>query len=552
MKKAMTTMLILSCFSFVSCQKPTNTDDYVIICNKDGQALFEVVCDDKANEQTINIVESFINKLQEKCNTSFVLKQSSSLDCENEIVVGSVDERENSLYYSFSSSPTSYNLSYENNDVVVFASMDEALKTSLEVLYDSIEKLNDGSYGIKKDLKIQGDINMKTVVPRMMSTIATYEGYYYCENNNYQLGYSNASELDFKAYNNFLVEEGFEKAYENDKNNNKFSTLVKGDAFVSISYYPEVKRLHVLYGPKTELPSQQKVDSTKVVEPSITHIGRQGASQSSPGLSIVCQLKDGSYVIVDGGPNDENDEKALLEFLKSNNPKEGKPQVTWMFTHAHHDHMGLAVSFLSKYYNEIDVKMFYYNFPDFDTLSIPSEYPSRIEDSKELIAEFDEIIKSHYSNSQKYIFHTGDKLQLPGCEIEILLTHEGFWPNEISWINHTSSSWIMNFEGKTMMVLGDTEATLCQWLAASYKEKLKSDILQVTHHGLNGGDTKMYSYVDPSICLWPIDQTRFESEPMCLGTKYGFEFNAWIRDDSIRKRTHYAASSTTTLYIKDL
>ena len=289
-----------------------------------------------------------------------------------------------------------------------------------------------------------------------------------------------------------------------------------------------------------------------MVEPSITHIGRQGASQSSPGLSIVCQLKDGSYVIVDGGPNDENDEKALLEFLKSNNPKEGKPQVTWMFTHAHHDHMGLAVSFLSKYYNEIDVKMFYYNFPDFDTLSIPSEYPNRIEDSKELIAEFDEIYNSHYSNSKKYIFHTGDKLQLPGCEIEILLTHEGFWPNEISWINHTSSSWIMNFEGKTMMVLGDTEATLCQWLATSYKEKLKSDILQVTHHGLNGGDTKMYSYVDPSICLWAIDQTRFETEPMCLGTKYGFEFNAWIRDDSIRKRTHYAASSTTTLYIKDL
>ena len=88
--------------------------------------------------------------------------------------------------------------------------------------------------------------------------------------------------------------------------------------------------------------------------------------------------------------------------------------------------------------------------------------------------------------------------------------------------------------------------------ALAYKETLKCDILQVTHHGLNGGDTLMYSYVDPDICLWAIDQTRFETSDMCLGTKYGFEFNAWIRNDKIKVRKHYAASTTTKLYIKDL
>ena len=551
MKKALIAVLTLSCFSFVSCDKPNN-DDYVLVCDANKNCLFNIVYESKETTESTKIIEEFVERLEEKCGVEFSVLDSNQPDKSNEILIGNIADRDNSLYYNLSSMPTTYTVSYENEDIVVYSMLKESLKESLDLLYESIEQLEDGSFGIKKDLKIQGDVNMKTVVPRMMSTLAIYDGHYYCENNNYQIGYSNASELDFKAYNNFLKEEGFVKAFDNQMNNNLYSTLTKGDAFVNISYYPEVKRLHVLYGPNIYLPQQEKQSDTKVVEPSITHIGRKGASQSSPGLSIVCQLEDGSYVIVDGGPTEESDEKALLEFLKENNPNNEKPRVTWMFTHAHHDHMGLAVSFLSKYYNEINVEMFCYNFPDFDTLPIPSEYPNRIDDSKELIAEFEEIYSKHYSNATKYIFHTGDRLQLPGCEIEILLTHEGFWPNEFSWINHTSSSWVMNFEGKTMMVLGDTEATLCKWIAAAYKETLKCDILQVTHHGLNGGDTLMYSYVDPDICLWAIDQTRFETSDMCLGTKYGFEFNAWIRNDKIKVRKHYAASTTTKLYIKDL
>ena len=98
-----------------------------------------------------------------------------------------------------------------------------------------------------------------------------------------------------------------------------------------------------------------------------------------------------------------------------------------------------------------------------------------------------------------------------------------------------------------MLVLGDCEQTVCEYLAKLYEVNIKCDILQVTHHGLNGGYIPLYEYVDPSICLWAIDKTRFETSDMCLGTKWGFEYNAWLRNESIRKRTHYHASQTTTI-----
>ena len=102
-----------------------------------------------------------------------------------------------------------------------------------------------------------------------------------------------------------------------------------------------------------------------------------------------------------------------------------------------------------------------------------------------------------------------------------------------------------------MLVLGDCEQTVCEYLAKLYEDSIKSDILQVTHHGLNGGSISLYSYVKPEICFWAIDKNRYETSPWCLGQN-GCDFNIWIRNDKIKDRDHYHASETTTLKVKDL
>ena len=100
------------------------------------------------------------------------------------------------------------------------------------------------------------------------------------------------------------------------------------------------------------------------------------------------------------------------------------------------------------------------------------------------------------------------------------------------------------------MLLGDCEKELCQFMADVYGEELKSDILQLSHHGYNGACLDLYRYIDPDICFWASDEYRFYNDPRCLGTASGYDFNAWLRDDSIRRREHYHASADTTIALQ--
>ena len=97
------------------------------------------------------------------------------------------------------------------------------------------------------------------------------------------------------------------------------------------------------------------------------------------------------------------------------------------------------------------------------------------------------------------------------------------------------------------MILGDCEKSLCRQMAATFGACLKSDLLQLTHHGANGASLDLYQVIDPDICFWACSQSKFESDERMLGTKAGYEFNAYIRDESIRARKHYHSGETTVI-----
>ena len=114
-------------------------------------------------------------------------------------------------------------------------------------------------------------------------------------------------------------------------------------------------------------------------------------------------------------------------------------------------------------------------------------------------------------------------------------------------------------------------------MAEVYGNYLQSDVVQVTHHGVNGATLALYQVVDPQICLWPIDEYRFTNDGRCLGltatsndngysytvysnpnnkTKWEkYNFNYWLRtEDPIwnrgadsGERVHYHNSTTVTI-----
>jgi hypothetical protein len=73
--------------------------------------------------------------------------------------------------------------------------------------------------------------------------------------------------------------------------------------------------------------------------------------------------------------------------------------------------------------------------------------------------------------------------------------------------NHNDESLAMMFEfnGKKFLVLGDVYPQNTAALAKIYKESLKADIVQTSHHGYDNTDAaQVYKYVQATMVMWPI------------------------------------------------
>ncbi|MBE6959258.1 MAG: hypothetical protein E7448_00845 [Ruminococcaceae bacterium] len=331
---------------------------------------------------------------------------------------------------------------------------------------------------------------------------------YSCGNDNYLLVYSSVYSTAAKNYEKELQSSGYTLTQSNEIGSNRFATFHKGEQMVHCVYFAADREYRITYGPKTYMGETQAVtDYSAVVTPSVSMIAMSCDEEAGTGMCIVAQLADGSYVIIDGGFGQKADEaqrsvdmKTLLNFLKDNNPNGGKPQVTWMITHADWDHIGLPVWFTKLYGDQIQVNTVCYNFP------IGTSLAGNIDSFMTAIAD-------KYPNANHYIMHTGNKLYLPGCEIEFLFTAaEDLYPTGFKNGNYTSNAWRMTIEGKTILITGDIENPLSAKIARNYGNYLASDILQVVHHGVNGATKELYQYVNYKnklkVCFWTIPTTR--------------------------------------------
>jgi hypothetical protein len=247
----------------------------------------------------------------------------------------------------------------------------------------------------------------------------------------------------------------------------------------------------------------------------------------------------------------------------------------------------MSYEFIKRYYNAVDVRMFAYNFPDAVAatgIGITG-----------LVDQFNLYIDAYYPDAERWIVHTGQKLYLPGCEIEIFFTPEDFYGfyDEYSFGskdadgnlvlyekgsrmfengNETSLMFRITVGDKSFMVTGDSEIENCTQASVRYKYALKSDILQTPHHGLNGPELGFYEYIDPEIVLWSVDEHRVAEDARCLGyywnssgvfgdgywyksngtaynraygpTAGSYGANGWLQDKTVRVREIYGVSST--------
>ena len=453
----------------------------------------------------------------------------------------------------------------ENGNLYIFAIMEQALTEAVTAASSLFVEVSKGMFGFKKNLDLFAAASgVEEPIPMFDSKNAILvNDYYNCANGDTQIRYNQASsQAEVLAYVAELEELGYTYYTGNTAvGNNLFATYIKGNTMVHINYFYKSRQLNIVFGVKGHLLSNEPItlsEEEKVVVPSITQM-----YLSNTGLSMVLQLADGSFYVIDGGryePDKDGtidevinsgsvnqkeysftqdtagDVEKLWAFIQENTPAGQRPQITWMITHADTDHINAPVQFINTYAGQFDLIQVCYNFPN-DGAGVA----------------FVETVKNKYPNAGHYVMRTGDKFYLPGnAELEILCTMDDLDTLEWSNWNLTSAAWRFTVEGKTILICGDTETEPNTKMNLTFGSYLKSDVLQVPHHGANGGVLAMNKSVNPSICFWSVSKEKFDNDNRMGGTNYAkYDYNKWLRT-SANVKAHYHQSETVTLELPSL
>ncbi|MBO5262108.1 MAG: MBL fold metallo-hydrolase [Clostridia bacterium] len=327
---------------------------------------------------------------------------------------------------------------------------------------------------------------------------------------------SNTDAEELNVYLSNLIAGGYEKISENEINGVKFYVFKAGTKLINLTCSSDLSEAVISYETLTNLPANlTKPTFEKVTDPSITQIKLE--TSIAEGMSYVIQLSDGTFLIIDGGWCDSNENEAdkLYNTLASL-AGEGNDIVIagWIFTHCHGDHIGTFNFFVDKYHDNVTIKQILYNFPaDNDILNSGSSY--MLDESKQRYGYFKEVVATYLTDTEFVKLHSGYKFYYADAEIEIIQTLEDLYPSTVANYDFNSSSTIftVTIAGQKMLFLGDVSDVGASRLNRIFGASLKSDFLQVAHHGLNNGGTikDLYLNADATYILYPAPLSWYNS-----------------------------------------
>ena len=214
-------------------------------------------------------------------------------------------------------------------------------------------------------------------------------------------------------------------------------------------------------------------------------------SWPAAGMGYVFVTDGGRLLVIDGGET-ERDAETLVSLLEEKS--DGHPTVDlWINSHAHGDHYG-ALEIVAKtpaLRERLTVSKIC------ACTDIPVSFP---ENDQARIAAIPGLL-----GCTQVTPHAGDVLTVDNLEIRMLYT----WENDpkladVTSFNRLSLIFTVTGPAHRMMVIGDSTSTGPSVVRdRTDPTLLKSDFLQLAHHGLDGGNIGFYRLVDPITVLIP-------------------------------------------------
>lgn len=310
---------------------------------------------------------------------------------------------------------------------------------------------------------------------------------------NFMITAKNTSLTEYYDYLAVLDDRDFKKYVDNGKDGIEgyiyTSHYMKDDLLVVVNYFSKMEKTTITVG------EQQKVSQHLFYKDEYVKDNIAGAKTTftmpelyTAGNSFIIQLKNGHFIINDGGMKD--DLPYLLDYLDSLVPKGEKPIVdAWFISHAHTDHMGVMLAFYEnkEYVDRVYVEEVYYtemseaaqkgDASSYDKADVLSFYSITVPG----------ILKSSDGDAPElYRFRLGEKYYFNDITIDVIFTPDILPYTEWKTWNATSVVLMYNIEGQKMMLNGDIDWECQEVLLETFDDPyFDMKIYQTPHHGGN-------------------------------------------------------------------
>ena len=206
-------------------------------------------------------------------------------------------------------------------------------------------------------------------------------------------------------------------------------------------------------------------------------------------MGYLIKTKNSKTIAIDGGYFGDTD-----NFIKVLNEKYGGKVDYWFITHPHQDHASVFIDIVQNH-PEIEIGNVYYTINGLDW------YKKYGSGRDEEAVRFFEALSNERIKNNLHEVSINEKIKIDNIKCEIL----GIKNPEITEnaINNSSMVIKMKVNNKSVLFLGDTGKESGEKLLKNQKDKLKSDVVQMAHHGQSGADKDLYEVIRPKICLWP-------------------------------------------------
>lgn len=315
---------------------------------------------------------------------------------------------------------------------------------------------------------------------------------------------SDATLENFDAYCDLLEQSGYTKTERKVIDDNVFVTFMNDTDYVYTYFTAYNGAIKIAGAP---LDSYAAADRSSELEETYTpYIA--SIPQPNNGQGYIIRLPDGRFIIHDGGySGNDRVYKALREL------EDGEITIAaWFISHPHGDHYPAFNDFIREHGKDEDItiEMIAFNYAGAEVYDLSDSAGK--ENMSNAVKSLYDTIKSYVPDVEVVKVHTGQTLNFGSVSIEVLYTVEDILPRILPNVNDSSLVIRVNVDGQSLLLLADTCYDSAPIMCEMWGDYLKSDIVQMAHHGIWPAQPDIYHYIQGETVLFPATHANMKND----------------------------------------